>query len=528
MSNPTTRLLLIGIDAASPVLLERWAAGGELPVLAELMSGGHVSRLRSVDGFHIGATWPSLYTGRSPAGHGFHYLAQLRKGTYDFYWPAEEQLVRAAPPFWDHLDHEGCRVAVLDVPLSSPQRLANGCQIVEWGGHDVACGFSAFPAELGREVLERFGRHPLPTPCDGRRDTAEDYRLFVDTLVDGVQTKARLTRSLLQRGGWDLFMQVFTEAHCAGHQSWHLHDRAHPAHDPEIAAKVGDPLKTVYRAIDAAIGDVIAAAEGATVIVFSGHGMAHWYGAQFLMPDILFRLGVAEPAPISSATAEPVARAAARAVWQRLPPALKDSLGRVRDRMQRETSAAPRLPSIAVDPNRSLCFPHPNGLAVGGIRLNLAGREPLGQLEPGAPADAFCRELTEDLLAIMDARTKRPVVSRVLRTADLYHGPFVDELPDLLVEWDDEVPTGSTVVGDGAGATVRVHSPKTGTIEGRNRYGRTGEHRSEGFLVAAGPGIAPGRATEPSSILDIVPSVAGLLNVEIPGCEGRAIEALVR
>ena len=169
-----------------------------------------------------------------------------------------------------------------------------------------------------------------------------------------------------------------------------------------------------------------------------------------------------------------------------------------------------------------------NGLAVSGIRLNLAGREPRGTLEPGAAAEAFIAQLRADLLDIVDERTGGPLIRRVLRTADLYAGPRLNDLPDLLVEWSDDVPTGSTSVGAGANAVVRARSPKIGVIEGANGYGRTGEHRPEGMFIASAPGVRPGRLGRVVSILDFAPTIASLLGVSLKECDGTAIAELIR
>jgi predicted AlkP superfamily phosphohydrolase/phosphomutase len=169
----------------------------------------------------------------------------------------------------------------------------------------------------------------------------------------------------------------------------------------------------------------------------------------------------------------------------------------------------------------------PNGFASGGIRLNLKGREPAGVLEPGAEADAFCAALAADLLAIIDDRTGEPAIRRVVRTADLYDGPCLAELPDLLVDWDDRAPTSSATVGRGNDAVVRLRSPKLGLVEGPNLYCRTGEHRIEGMLVAAGPGIASGTLGRAVSVLDYSPTLTGLLGVTPAQGEGRPIEAVM-
>lgn len=57
MSDAPARLVMLGIDAANPDLLERWAADGTLPNLARLIARGTVSRMKGVEGFSVGSTW---------------------------------------------------------------------------------------------------------------------------------------------------------------------------------------------------------------------------------------------------------------------------------------------------------------------------------------------------------------------------------------------------------------------------------------------------------------------------------------
>lgn len=523
----STRLLVLGMDGAEPALLRKWMADGTLPNLAALSGRGFSAAIRGLPGFFIGSTWPSLYTGTTPARHGFHYQLQIRPGTYDFHRPEDSGLVDAVP-FWRTLDDAGRRVAVLDVPLSPPDSSLSGMQVLEWGGHDAVYGFQARPARSAEEIRSRFGLHPAGTNCDGVRRTAADYAAFVDALVRGVNVKAEMTRHFLRQGSWDLFMQVFSESHCIGHQCWHLHDSSHPAHDASVAGAVGDPLRRVYSAIDAAIGQILEEAGDCTAFVFSSHGMGHWYGADFLLPEILHRLGVCEPSMRGEHGARhpSLARATAKWVWHGLPAPVRARLRGVRTRYAGKPSGRARGPAIAADVSRSRCFHLRNGLGTGGIRLNLAGREPDGILTPGRETEAFVRELTADLLAVTDERTGQPLIRDVIPVSEHYQGPHLGDLPDLVVEYSDAVPTGSTRVGGGEGASVRVSSPKIGAVEGSNGYGRTGEHRSQGLMMAAGPGIAVGDLAAEVSILDLAPTWTRLLGVEMETAEGRPIDVL--
>ena len=528
MAAAPARVLVLAIDAANPHLLQQWAHDGTLPHIGALMSRGLTGRTRSVPGFYVGSTWPSFYTGVTPARHGFHYLTQLKRGTYDFYRPADHGLVKKCEPFWMKLSDSGCRVAILDVPLSRvADRPLNGVQVVEWGSHDAVFGFGATPLRAAEEIRSRFV-YPVRGACDGERKTSADYRAFTDGLVRAVRAKTELTRYFLAQGGWDFFMQVFTESHCAGHQCWHLHDVNHPAHDPAVVADIGDPLRAVYAAIDASIGDVLADAGETFVLLLVAHGMSYWHGANFLLRDILFRLGATHPASTRSIprNIRSIVTDGARLMWRCVPPSIRHPLAPVRDAVAQALTADDALPTVDADLSSSSCFAVSNGLAVSGIRLNLVGREPQGILEPGARADAFCDQLGVELLNVIDERTGRPLIRQVMRTRDLYQGSSLDDLPDLLVEWSDEVPTGSVMVSGGIGATVRASSAKIGIVEGLNQYGRTGEHRIGGLFVAAGPGIQPGSLAGEVSILDFAPTFATMFGVDATRFDGQAIAEL--
>jgi predicted AlkP superfamily phosphohydrolase/phosphomutase len=524
MSDTPTRLLVLGIDAANPDLLRHWAADGTMPHLGALMARGLVGDNRSVEGFVVGSTWPSLYTGVTPARHGYHYTVQVKPGTYDYHYPRV-----AHEPFWTALSRAGQRVAIIDVPLTELDHDINGMHIVDWSGIEALAAFSTSPPGIREEVTAKWGAYPLKHSCDGLRLRSSDFRSFTDALIRGVAMRAELTTHFLAKNRWDLFMQVFTESHCAGHQVWHLHDADHPAHDARMAAELGDPLRRIYAAIDTSIGRILDAAGDPNVLLITAHGMSYWFGAQFVLPEILIRLG-ASAAAHATPTPRPregPATAAARQLWHLVPQSMRETIRPPRARLEPRIQGLPPLPSVEVDPGRSKCFVVRNGHLTGGIRLNLAGREPQGILAPGAEAEAFCGALAADLLAIVDERTGRPVIRRVVRTADLYRGDHLADLPDLLVDWEDTVPTGNSHHGHGAAATVRVHSPKIGRVEGTNQFTRTGDHRIGGMFVAAGKGISPGIMKRTVSNLDFAPTIAALLGVRLEGLDGTVIREVL-
>jgi predicted AlkP superfamily phosphohydrolase/phosphomutase len=151
-----------------------------------------------------------------------------------------------------------------------------------------------------------------------------------------------------------------------------------------------------------------------------------------------------------------------------------------------------------------------------GIRVNLAGREPRGIVQPGDEYERVCDALAADLSAVVNAETGQPLIREVLRSREHFPGEHAGALPDLLVRWNRESP-------------VRVvRSPKIGTIEREYTGIRSGDHRNPGLFFARGPGIAAGRRAEPVAVEDFAPTLAALAGVELSGIDGRAIPEVCR
>jgi len=70
---------------------------------------------------------------------------------------------------------------------------------------------------------------------------------------------------------------------------------------------------------------------------------------------------------------------------------------------------------------------------LGGLYLNLVGREGQGIVTPGPERDALKRELADKLRALRDPHSAAPAVHDVYDSDATYRGPYVENGPDLLV-----------------------------------------------------------------------------------------------
>jgi len=533
--NPHTKILFLAIDAGDKFLIRNWAKDGTLPILHSLLARGLVGETTSVEGFYEGSTWPSFYTGVNPARHGFHRLTQINPGTYEFHRCYPGEFIKRES-FWNLLSRAGRRVAVLDIPLSGISEGLNGIQMVEWASHDGVYGFHTWPTELKRDVVKRFGHHPVKASCDSYGRSPLDFCRFRDNLIEGVNKKCELTKHYMNQCEWDFFAQVFTEGHCAGHQCWHLHDPAHPNHDQNIVALTGDPIREVYKAIDSAIGRILAQVDEKTIVfLLATHRMAHNIGASFLLEDILEKMNYLKKTPPDADSQQKgiIRRMVsfAKGEWKKLPNPIRATLKPVLFPLYNSAKRCIIRDDFSqishrMDLKHCKCFPHENGNLIGGIRINLLGREPSGLVKPGEELEDLCRKISVDLLNIVEKDSGKPVVNRVLRTSDFLQGESIDHLPDLLVEWSEDKLIGSKGLSDDTSYRLQLTSDKIGMIEGEYTYCRTGDHRPEGLFVVFGPGINPGVIGRTISIMDFAPTFLNLFGIRNPDLDGKPISEI--
>jgi predicted AlkP superfamily phosphohydrolase/phosphomutase len=355
--------------------------------------------------------------------------------------------------------------------------------------------FAAWPPEFEREMRDTVGLYPLTGRCDhyaARQAWGELY----DVLVRGIERKTELSLRLLERGDWDAFATVFAESHCAGHQFWWAHDPEHPRY----SAAAGDPLLKVYEHLDRALARILERVPSdATVLLLLSHGIGNHNGGDHLLLEIITRLedAYAEKSPVL-VYREKGFRWLLR-TWERFRPQDTSKLAPAR----RWVDASRRFIRL------------PNNELYGGVRINMAGREPRGRVQPGQELEDLIAWIERELLALTDANHPgRRVVRKVLRTRDLYSGDLRDGLPDLLIDWDRSAPI-SAVASDRIGVVRREYDGV-----------RSGDHRPTGMVLAKGPGIQGGRLQHSARMVDLAPTLAALVGVPLPDVDGVPIPGL--
>ena len=484
---------MIGLDAADPILIERWLGDGTLPNLAVLRKSGIYGRLRTSARYLAGSPWPTFYTGQPPSHHGIYHDYQWRQEGMSYARPSPDWTT--ATPFWRTLPDD-LRVLAFDVPMTLGCQGASGVEISGWASHDALAPPASHPRDLLAEVRRRFGESPARPEPYGRQSLAELLWLR-DHLLDSIPRSTELALWLMQRP-FDFAIIAFSALHRGGHRLWDRSSVDGPIAEPE--GRVFDnSLRELYIACDHAIGRLLAAAPDAMVMVFSLHGMMLNSARVDLLDAMLARIldGRDNASTPRGRLIRPLGEALPLGLRRRLTLAVPASL---RDR------AMTLWTTGGVDWTRTEAFTLRADLQ-GYIRINLKGREAKGIVPPGA-YDGLCDRIAEGLRSFADAATGEPLVAAVCRSNEIFpEGPAQNRLPDLVVCWQ----------GTPAVTHEAVVSSRFGRIEratpGRIPNGRSGNHRPEGFLIAHGQAVPAGSTLQDADILDLAPTALQLLGV---------------
>lgn len=508
-------VVVLGIDALDVDLFIRWVGEGRLPFLGRLLERGAYARLDSTKNLFGDSPWPSLNTGVSPAKHAFFNHLQLRRGTLDI----ERVDARHCRhlPFWQYLRGSGVRVSLLDVPKTFPIDGLEGVQVCGWGEHyPLLRRPESIPGDLTAQLNARHDGfpHPPELTIPPSRKWEHETR---DVLLANVERKERATEGLLGDAGWQLLFSVFSEVHYADHQFLHLMDLEHWAYEPDAPDALRNALPDVVARTDAAVGRLFdKLPEPATWFVLSVHGIEPNFSANHLMAEVLQRLGYLVPAERVQAT-NVVGRVlqATRRIRELIPQTVRDRINaRLPETLHDQADSSAFEGSWDWSTTRAFMLPSDHFQAL--LSLNLKGREPQGIVEPGAAADSLLEEIRAQLLRIENLDTGTPAVADVVRTADVYDGPNLLELPDLVVQWAKDGPI------------ERIAHPEVGRVSGEGFALRRAQHAPDGFLIAGGAGIAEGARIERARTIDFAPTVLHLLGQPVPDAlDGRVLRKLL-
>lgn len=535
-------VIAIGLDAADPILINKWISQGHLPNVSKLFQQGAYANIRNTVKYCGNRTefmvteplWAQFSTGCGSEKLGYWDTVKYTPENYgidcDLYLSGYDY--QEYSPFYAL--GNSYKVAVFDLPVSRISQQVDGLQVLGWGGHYPYSPSASNPPEILPEIIRQYGENPILFNDVGIWWDKAYVKWLQKALKDSISKRTAIACDLLQQESWDLYLTVFGEIHTAGHDIYNYSQPDHPLY-PHLSKNgtVSDPLLETYQDIDLALGKILAQVpKDAYVVCFSLHGMGPNYSdllSAALLPEVLYRLNFPGKVAIAPGnpelpppkmTTNPIRNSWLGEVWAKnyepnpikrwLKPWLPskflhaDQNGLASPyRLLQESVPFGWMPARWYQP----LWPQMKAFALpsftnGHIRINLQGREPYGIVSP-SEYDALCDELTQILYRLKDGRTGEPLVKQVVRTRK-FPTDNDPKLPDsdLVVLWQEHM-------------TDVMDSPDVGRI-GPLTHFRAGGHWNRGFFTIKGPGVAPGSHLADAESVDLAPTILELMGAPIP------------
>jgi len=479
--------LLIGLDGATFDLLEPLAAAGDLPVLADLMARGAWGPLRSVVPPITPTAWSSFMTGKEPGKHG---IFDFR--LYDPARAADRFISSQAltePTMWELFRDAGLRVGVVGLPMMYPPSDRAAVVVSGFDTPSTSVPFT-HPPELQAKILARFPDYQFvaaPPADDVNLETDAGFERLVSDAERSFLQRTTVALDLLAERPFDVLMVHHQDTDAMQHRVWRFID------DPGKQPARWRRLRECYQRLDRHLGELRRAMPDDTlVVVVSDHGFGSLRGHVF--PNVLLQQwGYLDWAGRRSGKLK-------RSIKKRLVRlglATSDAAGEgpwVAEQRARHFDRV--LPLRWQRTQAYVALGH----SYGHLFVNLRGREPHGIVEPAA-RDALLDALTRRFVEVRDPQTSMPVLAAVLRGEEVYPADRLARRPDLVL-----------VPADGYEVSRQLNYKMSVA-----RYASVGgSHRMDGVFIAAGPGVRPGRFSEPLGIMDVAPTLLAHHGVGIP------------
>jgi predicted AlkP superfamily phosphohydrolase/phosphomutase len=498
----SAKVLVIGLDGATPELVERWVGEGKLPHLSQMMTRGVYGTLKSTYPPISPAAWTTFATGYNPGKHG----------TYDFrnydprrYGCFADTIVDSRPlvgrTIWDIVGASGGKVGVITVPVTYPAWRVNGFMVSGYPTPDAAKSF-AYPPEWGARIP--------PLTEDSTFFKSATHEQVLEELVRITHLRTDVSVAELRQDAYALFIMVIGATDRAHHDWWKYIDPAHPAYEAHEAAHYADYILRVYQAADACIGKLLDTVdEQTTTIVMSDHGgMAHpayyfntnhWLRSLGLL-TVSAKQGSPRHAMMATIKSQYRSRIRALPYLERIYRRLPSRLRRIATTF--DSRAMMNMDAIAWPTTKAYRFPmYP---PVEGIMINVVGRQPAGCVAAGEEYEALRSQILAESQNVRDPRTGECIVVEAYRREELYHGERLEMAPDLILVTRDAYKGGVSI--------ETLVEPVPHEVLAK----LSGVHRMEGIILAQGPALRHNAIAEGARIVDVAPTILHLLDMAIP------------
>jgi predicted AlkP superfamily phosphohydrolase/phosphomutase len=497
----TAPCVMIGWDGATFDLLKPWVEQGLLPNLARMMSQGCARRLRSIIPPISPAAWASIMTGMNPGKHGIMDFQEFNPSDYVSQQPNLINSTHfAGSTILDILSERGRRVCALQIPMTYPVWPVNGLLLAGVPNPDDSIGY-AYPGDRD------FG--PL-RPSKMRREMT-----YAELLENCEFHIRKLTDICLQVASenFDFYTIYYRECDDFHHMYWRLLDESCAGFNLQDRTEMGNPILTIYKFLDVELGRLLDGIPGANFFLISDHGGTAIGRRRLYLNSWLAQEGFLRLNRSLRGTLQRIALQVFRPLKPLIPKEIRKKIQNEKPQLMRTLSRM-KNSTDAIDWTTTQAFAIHLNFPTMGIQLNVRGRETNGAVEPGPQFEQVRNDLITKLKTIVDPSTGQTVVKEIYRREELFSGPYLSRIPDILLLLDTDVL-----------ARTEYSSNIWGETSESDLHELSGDHDLYGIFVASGPDVAANVFVNEANLLDVAPTMLASLGESVPAnMDGQVLE----
>ncbi len=217
------KVFILGLDGVPYSLLKSFMEKGIMPELASIVKEGTLVPMEASLPEVSSTSWTTFMTGVNPGRHGIYGFMDLKKDSYDMYFPRSGDI--KSEIIWDAVGRYGKKSVILNIPSTYPARPLNGI---------LTAGFVAIDLEKATypkkayEYLKGIG-YKMDVDSELASKNIDAFKKDVDAAFE---KREEAFKFFLDNEDWDIFIAAITETDRLHHFFFDgFSDSAHPMHD---------------------------------------------------------------------------------------------------------------------------------------------------------------------------------------------------------------------------------------------------------------------------------------------------------
>jgi len=488
------KVILIGIDGATPDLLNPWIDEGKLPFFHKIRENGAYGVLTSTKPPFSPPAWTSIITGCTPGKHGIYGFEST--GTLDPH--IIDSRHRKVPTIWNYLTDIGMKSIIVNVPCTYPPEKIDGVMITGLLTPSKDSNFT-YPKEIKERLnKEDLGEYPLENYYldDFTRSRMKKHtpNKLADHISKQMVSRSQVVLNLMEEFHWDFTMIVFRGTDTAHH---FFYDKK-------------DVLLSCYQKVDELIRKIINKYPDALFFIVSDHGFEEI--KKILYPDnILYNAGFLTPIHDPYHSYKSLTFSLVFRVRNWLLRILSSKFSK-KSRLIKKLLFTDISKAELIDFSKTKAFSTADGR---GIQICSKDRYYNGTVDP-KDYEQVCKEISTLFKEVKDPEDANSIVENVYRWDEVYNKD-AEIPPDLIFDMEK---------GYTALEWIRFPYKIKDIIRSKKRHipfifnkdpsGRTGDHAPYGIFFAYGKEIKTNYTIDNISVEDVLPMVFTGMGLSIP------------